>query len=340
VGSKLLSRLVSGYALLACLWLLLRRLTGDRPWWLQLVNEFAPLILAPSPIVLLVSLLKRGCLRTCAALVPALAFMSFYGQRFAMKSFGPAHGPRIRIMTLNALCRSRPVEKMVEAILESDADIVMLQEVLPAAGSALREALLDSYPYQAIYPADRARGSAVFSRLPVDCERKFQLSADGWNCQKVRIRWADRSLAVFNIHLMSPLKLFPKCGERYYDSSTRSSEMQSLIEHMQVADCSSVIVAGDFNMTDQSLEYQAMREHARDAFLDAGSGFGFTYPARTALAKYWHERQSPPVLRLDHVFYQGGLRARAARVGSNGDSDHYSLVVDLEALEDERLTTD
>jgi vancomycin resistance protein VanJ len=239
-------------------------------------------------------------------------------------------------MTLNALCRRRPVTKTIEAIRESNADIVMLQEVLPPMGRGLGKELVDAYPYQAIYPADRARGSALFSRLPIQSERKFQLSPDGWYCQEVHVSWADRPLVLFNVHFMSPLKLFPKCAERHFDPSVRSSEVQSLIEQMQVAEDASVIVAGDFNMTDQSPDYRAMREHARDAFLDAGCGLGFTYPAWTAHAKYWHERLSPPVLRLDFVFYGGRLQARSARVGPNGDSDHFSLLVDLEALEDER----
>ena len=145
--------------------------------------------------------------------------------------------------------------------------------------------------------------------------------------------WADRSLVLFNVHLMSPLRLFPKCGERLFDSSVRSSEIQSLLGRMQVAESSAVIVAGDFNMTDQSSDYQAMRERARDAFLDAGWGLGFTYPAGTTHAKHWHERLSPPILRLDYVFYSGHVRAHSARVGPNGDSDHASLLVDLETLE-------
>jgi endonuclease/exonuclease/phosphatase family metal-dependent hydrolase len=239
-------------------------------------------------------------------------------------------------MTLNALCRCRPVTKTVEAIRESNADIVMLQEVLPAMGHGLGKELADAYPYQAIYPADRARGSALFSRIPIQSERKFELSPDGWYCQEVHLSWADRSVVLFNVHLMSPLKLFPECGERHFDSCVRASEIQSLIERIQVAEGSDVIVAGDFNMTDQSPDYRSMCEHARDAFLDAGWGFGFTYPAGTPHGKFWHERHFPPVLRLDHVFYRGRLQARSARVGPNGDSDHASLVVDLEAVEDER----
>jgi endonuclease/exonuclease/phosphatase (EEP) superfamily protein YafD len=274
-----------------------------------------------------------------ASLAPAAAFIGFYRQRLVSKPSGESDMPRLRVMTLNVLCRDRSAAKTVEAIRESDADVVMLQEVLPAMGRALAKALVDDYPYQAIHPAYRARGTAVLSRIPLEYERKLLLSADGWYCQEVRICWSGRPIVMFNVHLMSPLKLFPRRGERHYDERTRTAEMQLLIERLQALEGFDVIVAGDFNMTDQSRDFRAIRAQARDAFIDAGSGFGFTYPAGTPHAKHWHERLAPPVLRLDHVFYRGRLRARSASVGPNGDSDHYSVIVDLEALEDERFKT-
>jgi endonuclease/exonuclease/phosphatase (EEP) superfamily protein YafD len=243
--------------------------------------------------------------------------------------------PLLRLITLNALCRTRPMTAIVRAIRQADPDIVMLQEVLPGMAAALTEALRD-YPHRAIYPGGRAQGSAVFSRIPIAFDEKFLLSPDGWYCQEIRVYWQGRPMVLFNVHLMSPLRLRPRKGGIRFDSTTRSSEMRGLIERIQSIKGCDVIVAGDFNMTDQSADYRAMHQHARDAFRETGRGFGFTYPANSSQAKQLVERIAPPFLRLDHVFYQGRLRARSARVGSNGDSDHYSLIVELESLRDER----
>ena len=68
----------------------------------------------------------------------------------------------------------------------------------------------------------------------------------------------------------------------------------------------------------------------RIRFLEAGQGFGFTYPARSPHARAWYERNAPAFLRLDHVFYRGNLQARSARVGPSGESDHFSVVVELQ----------
>jgi endonuclease/exonuclease/phosphatase family metal-dependent hydrolase len=206
----------------------------------------------------------------------------------------------------------------------------MLQEVLPVMGVPLGDELLDEYPYQAIYPGNRARGSAILSRLPFEKDERFQLSSRGWYCQEVHVRWNGHRLALFNLHLMSP-RLRLKWGRVPFDSRPRAAEIRQIIDRIQVSD-HDVVIAGDFNMTDQSEDYRTIRRQMNDAFLDAGWGFGFTYPARSPHGKFWYERHSPALLRLDHLFYRGRLRARTARVGPNGDSDHYSLIVELEVL--------
>jgi vancomycin resistance protein VanJ len=322
------------YAALTTLWLLLRRLTGDRPWWLQLVNEFTPFLLAPTVPLLLLSLLRRSPIGIVAALIPGSVLALFYRKRFLPRSGELSDRPGLRIMTLNLLCRPRSIDATVRAIRESDADIVMLQEVIPVMGEPLGPDLLDDYPYQAIYPSGRARGTAVLSRLPFEKEQRFQLSSDGWYGQEIHVNWAGRRVALFNVHLMSPMVRFGRQGWPF-NSVPRAMEVRQLIDRLPVDDLD-VVVAGDFNLTDQSADYRSIRAYLNDAFEDAGSGFGFTYPAATPHGKKLFERRSPPLVRLDHVFYQGRLRARSARVGPNGDSDHFSVIVELQALQDER----
>lgn len=55
----------------------------------------------------------------------------------------------------------------------------------------------------------------------------------------------------------------------------------------------------------------------RDAQMEAGSGPGFTWPAR-----------NPPVLRLDWILSRG-LVASEARVGSARASDHRPVITEL-----------
>jgi vancomycin resistance protein VanJ len=323
--------LAAGYAALTGIWLLLRRFTADRPWWLQFVNDLTPLLLAPSALVLGLCALRGSLLGVLAALVPGSVFLLLYRTRLTRKSSPASHAPRLRLQTLNMLCKPRSIDATVRAIVQTDADIVMLQEVLPEM-RGLGPALVERYPHQAMYPARSARGTAVLSKIPFESEGRFRLTADGWYCQDVRIEWAGRPLALFNVHLLRPeLKLTPRRDWHPFDSRSRADDVKKLLKHVEVED-HDVVVAGDFNMTDQSRDYRSIAAHLNDAFLDAGSGMGFTYPARSPYAKSWYERHAPAFLRLDHVFYQGRLGATTAFVGPSGDSDHYSVVVELESL--------
>src|SRR5688572_23710896 len=177
---QIMNFLAIGYAAFTGLWLLLRRITGDRPSWLQLVNDFTRLLLAPSAPILLLSLLRRSPLGVAAALAPAAVLARLKPPPFGSGVDAASDRPRLRVMTLNMLCRQRSARKTVEVIRESAADVVMLQEVLPGIARALVDQLRDQYPFQVLHPADRARGMAVFSRIPIESEQKFQLSLDGW----------------------------------------------------------------------------------------------------------------------------------------------------------------
>lgn len=232
-------------------------------------------------------------------------------------------------MTFNLLCRPRPADATIASIRQVSPDVVVLQEVIPELGAPVSAALKDEYPHQSVHPAPHARGAAVLSRLPFAAHDRFQLSDRGWYVQDVRFEWEGRRLALFNVHLLRPeFKLTPRFDWVPYDARRRAAEVKCLLDRVKVPD-HDVILAGDFNLTDQTADYRAIRSHFRDAFLDAGRGFGFTYPAKTPHATFWYERNGPPLLRLDHVFYRGALQPRTAQVGPHGDSDHFSLVTEF-----------
>jgi endonuclease/exonuclease/phosphatase family metal-dependent hydrolase len=63
-----------------------------------------------------------------------------------------------------------------------------------------------------------------------------------------------------------------------------------------------------------------------DAFREAGSGMGFTFPAsiRSTI------RSLPPLLRIDYVWYSDQFSIRRVSVaGDSGTSDHHPVVARL-----------
>jgi len=83
------------------------------------------------------------------------------------------------------------------------------------------------------------------------------------------------------------------------------------------------IIAGDFNMSDQTATYATLSAVTIDAYREAGFGFGFTFPNNLRLG------QAPipgPFVRLDYIFHSPELSAQQAYVGCSGSSDHCYLV--------------
>jgi endonuclease/exonuclease/phosphatase (EEP) superfamily protein YafD len=84
----------------------------------------------------------------------------------------------------------------------------------------------------------------------------------------------------------------------------------------------SLVLAGDFNATADHRSMAALLHGPlRDAFDEAGSGLGATWPR-------WR-RPMPALLRLDHVLVSGNVTVVSARVQDSTGSDHRRLVVDL-----------
>ena len=78
------------------------------------------------------------------------------------------------------------------------------------------------------------------------------------------------------------------------------------------------MIAGDTNLPTWSVLARRELSGFADAFEEAGSGFGYTFPAKR------------PWMRIDRVFGGPGIRFVGARVGDRGASDHRPLFVELE----------
>ena len=109
-----------------------------------------------------------------------------------------------------------------------------------------------------------------------------------------------------------------------YDTARRNAEVRRLTEIVDSVR-GPLLVTGDFNMTEYSADYHAMRARLGDAFRAAGRGLGLTFPRPRS---YPRELPAPwPVVRLDYVWHSEELRPLDAHVGSSGGSDHRPVIV-------------
>lgn len=87
-----------------------------------------------------------------------------------------------------------------------------------------------------------------------------------------------------------------------------------------------VIMMGDFNIPARGYLYGLLSDTFQDAFVEAGSGFGYTFPGQThnplALFRPW--------LRIDHAFVGPKIKVIAAEVEADRPSQHRGIAVSLQ----------
>jgi endonuclease/exonuclease/phosphatase family metal-dependent hydrolase len=84
-----------------------------------------------------------------------------------------------------------------------------------------------------------------------------------------------------------------------------------------LASAQHVVVAGDVNERPGGLALEIITSRFRDAFAEAGSGSGLTFPA------------PDPRARIDYLFVSDGIRVESASVLPDVASDHLAVVADL-----------
>jgi vancomycin resistance protein VanJ len=319
----LIGRLLQGLLWLVAIWLilwnLLRWWPGERWWPVAAVNYFTPWVgLALLPLIALTWLAGKRPL-SLTLLVAALLIGIHLAPHFIFKPSPPTTGYPLTVMSYNLHQCNESVESVIASILEEDADIVALQELTPLVGEDLIQALEAEYPYHTLHATESLWGQGLMSRYPLE-----QLS-DGpdYHFQLAVVQTPAGQVTVFNVH--SPT-LFPT--EWKEDWEWQRAFVQDLVDQIASTE-GPVIVAGDFNTTPNSEHYGLLRSQLRDAFLDSGWGFGFSFPATP---KYGI-RLPTPVVRIDYIFHNehfGSLDTRVLK--DSGGSDHRPVVSALRLL--------
>jgi vancomycin resistance protein VanJ len=105
---------------------------------------------------------------------------------------------------------------------------------------------------------------------------------------------------------------------RYLDAAgaVRSAQAEDLLSWTRELDAP-VIVAGDFNTPPFGSIYGGLTGRYRDAFAEAGRGWGYTYPARL------------PLLRIDYIFHSTAWSTLSAETAPPAGSDHRAVFAEL-----------
>jgi len=324
------------YSSLLLGWFVLHWLYGDSIWWLALINAFVPWLFVLLPIFLSLAFLDRHLRSWLPLLAPVLLFLVLYGGLFipSVARAQAANDETLRVMSFN-LYNYSVHERTAQVIIDNDwPDIVALQELTPYMANVIIKLVGDRYPYRVLDARSDHRGMGVLSRFPLQAIKPTQLFDLASEIQIVNVHTDKTHFTFYNVHPHSTnvltfrrqlLAMGKIVAKGYAD---RLSFAQTLVKDIQ-ARGGAVIVAGDFNSTDQSDVYATLTPLLHDAHRAAGFGFGHTFPA---YANRWTMSVPTParLVRIDMIFYTADFRAVASTVSAtHGESDHLPVLATL-----------
>lgn len=242
---------------------------------------------------------RRALLLLCApALVWVLALLPS-APGFAMAA-GPDR-PTIEVASQNVRAHSGGAAASAQALSETSADIIALEELDAESLGAARDVLAADFPYSASVGT-----VGVWSRLPLGEVEPLTLGLGWKRALRVEVQTPDSRVALYAIHAASV---------RPGQQDDRDMMLAELADAVAADPAEEVIVLGDFNASSADPALSALR--ARIDWVRPTDGtLGFTWPA------------AAPLARIDHVFSRG-LGVLSSTTLRTGSSDHLATVTEF-----------
>jgi vancomycin resistance protein VanJ len=297
---------------------------------LFIVNAMAVYLFLPLPLVPVVAIWTRRPLLLGGFAIAALLWAYLWGPLFVnggSVTAGQLDKSAVTVMTYNVLNFNIHNDALVDALRRSDADIIGMQELSFDNAEAIRQDLVDEYPFQHLQPRSGALGMGIISRLPLNVRNQTLLD-DAWVGSPIiaDVGIEERTATIVVFHAAS------------LTGSVDDRERQAvLLREFSEGEETPLIMMGDFNATSTNRAYEILSEQLDDAWRAAGDGFGHTFPGASASTTPGSNRPDPlgiPVpkwlIRIDYVFFSQDWDAVEARIGPwEGGSDHRPVVATL-----------
>ncbi len=315
---------VYAYLLVLLVYLILRAIVGERILFTTLLSYVYHLMLLPILLMLLLGVLNQlWGVSVFAGLHIMIGVILFRLYLPALPLSNQAEADDATAIPLTFLSYNLGNDKtnagaLVNMLLDVDADVVALQELTVTQADRLQADLIEQYPHQLLLGMG-IPGIGLLSKYPFDsAEIRYLVSDQPY--QYVVLNINGSQIGVYNLH--PP----PQLTEvRTATLGWASEDLALFVAETDVSQMPHIVI-GDFNVTDQSHDYQKIIGMGLlDAYHQAGRGFGFTFPAQpgTTLPII------PPLYRIDYVFHTPDFRAADAYLGPDAGSDHRSLIAHL-----------
>jgi len=288
--------------------------------WVRLV-AFTPYALALYVVALMLLLLAWGRGRgrwrplartfALAALAGALVHALWLAPAFVGGDVAAARGKPLRVMTVNLMLGQASAAEVVELAVGHRVDVLVLEEVDPAALARLQAAgLQEAFGHDVGEPTPGATGTMVLATRRLGPARQLDTAFGGY----------ETEVAGVTLVAVHPR---PPTGDVDDWVADHRAVRRAAYDREQPA-----MIVGDFNAT---TDHRVMRELSargyRDAATAARSRWQPTWPADGQVGVLGVP--VPPLVALDHVLVNDGLRPLETRAFDVEGTDHRALLAVL-----------
>jgi endonuclease/exonuclease/phosphatase (EEP) superfamily protein YafD len=276
---------------------------------LDIVNNGLPFLLAGTLVVaILAGLARSGLLAVLALLLVIVNCTHFTLALEGGAQDAPAGAPRfLRVVTFNVWHHNDRIEDVAKFLADTDADLVVMQEMTSASWAKLREALGARYPYSL-----GDYGLVILS--------KYNIIENGRVDRGGMPPWASLMLRFAKIEVKGTQVTFAGAHlARPFYPKLQYSDAISLVNFVRQQH-GPLILAGDFNMSPWT---DKLTSFTQATGLERYNTFHFTWPLHArGLALL-------PFVAIDHVFASPDFAKIATDVGPRLGSDHRAVIADI-----------
>lgn len=281
-----------------------------RTWWrLDLLSHFrVQYCVGLALAALLCALLRRRrsalVFGLCAAVNIMLVFPLFTGRRSA-----PPAAARFRAVAMNVHTSNTRYEAVRAFILESGADVVVVQEINARWLSELRQ-LQATYPYVEAHAREDNFGIVLLSRMPLREPGIAWLGKARVPSVHALCRIGDVEVFILGTHPLPPANA--QCA------AMRNDQFEGIATFLETIE-NRVVLLGDLNATPWSPYFRDLLRAT--SLADSTRGWG--------IQPSWPTFLPPLMIPIDHCLVSPGITVEGRRIGPHIGSDHRPLVVDL-----------
>ncbi|GHP19397.1 hypothetical protein RN2511_041330 [Rhodococcus sp. NKCM2511] len=270
------------------------------------------LMLAAVPGTVLAGVAFGGWGLTAGSAVSAAAVATQFRLGYRRVARRPSESD-LTVLHANIWLGQADPDALIALVEHHRPDVLTLVELTPEADASLRPRLSELLPHAHVSAGPGGNGTGIYSRFPLADEQRH----DGFVTEllSARVQMPGRPL-VFAVHPVPPWPREPSEWVR------ELGLLRQLLAKIP-ADDGPVVVAGDFNATQDHRRYRDLQDgRFVDAAVATGAGMLRTYPAHT-----WH----PPVIAIDHVLV-ADMGVRSVEAVTVPGSDHRGILARLAFL--------